>query len=509
MSQANSIEIDWLKKWNQYSPNKTAFVDVPSGQSYSYSEFFKISNAFAKLLSDKGVGQGDRIAVLAQNRIETVFLFFALQRLGAIIVPINFRLSAPEVDYILQDSGSKMLFVGPELEEKGAQCSSAIEKLPLQWFTKNLESARTWSGVVEMQAEFESPCQILYTSGTTGFPKGVVITHKVLFWNSINTSISLKVSDEDCMVSFLPLFHTGGWNVLLTPFIHKGAKTVFLPTFDADAVLEWSEREKATLLFGVPTTLTMMAKSDSFARVDLSSVRYAVVGGEPMPLGMIQRWHQKGVSMRQGFGLTECGPNCFSLSEQDAETKIGSIGRPNFYVETKIVDEQDQEVAIGEVGELLLKGPMCMPEYWGQPEATRLAFWGKWLRTGDLVKRDEDDYFYVVGRKKEMFISGGENVYPAEIEKVLTQHSAIDEVAVVGYPDEKWGEVGKAFIVSSSVNSLNKDEIGEFCMQRLAKFKIPKHIEFVEELPKGATGKILKKKLMQIGVTTKAASASV
>jgi fatty-acyl-CoA synthase len=509
MSQRHNVEIDWLKKWSLYSPDKTAFVDVPSAEKFSYSEFFRIANGFAKLLKDKGVQKGDRVGVLAQNRIETVFLFFALQRLGAIIVPVNFRLSTPEIDYIMKDSGSKLVFVGPQLSETAVSLKSEVEKVPLEWLSRNLEAAKLFAETIEMEADFESPCQILYTSGTTGFPKGVVITHKILFWNSVNTSMSLNVSADDCMVSFLPLFHTGGWNVLLTPFIHRGAKTVFLPQFDADAVLEWSEKERATLLFGVPTTLTMMAKSTRFSNVDLSSVRYAVVGGEPMPLGMIQKWHEKGVSIRQGFGLTECGPNCFSLSEADAESKIGSIGRPNFYVETLIVDELDNEVAVGEVGELLLKGPMCMTEYWGNPEATADAFRGKWLRTGDLVKRDENNYFYVVGRKKEMFISGGENVYPAEIEKVLTQHHGIDEVAVVGYPDEKWGEVGKAFIVTSNSESLDRNEINEFCLQRLAKFKIPKHIEFVKELPKGATGKILKKKLMQIGVTSKSVSASL
>jgi len=498
MIQSRFEEIDWLKRHSLYSPDKTALVDVHTEREFSYGDFYRIANAFSDILAEKGIQFGDRVAVLAHNRIEMVFLFFALQRLGAILVPVNFRLSSSEVDYILSDSGSQLLIFGSEMAETVKSLSFSNPQLPISWFEDQVENCRAYSGERDMQGELNTPCQILYTSGTTGFPKGVVITHKILFWNSVNTSMSLSVSSEDCMVSFLPLFHTGGWNVLLTPFVHRGAKTVFLPQFDADEVLRQSSKHKATLLFGVPTTMGMMAKSEKFENVDLSSVRYAVVGGEPMPLGLIQRWHEKGVFVRQGFGLTECGPNCFSLSEKDAESKIGSIGRPNFYVDTMIVDEDNHEVAPGEVGELLLRGPMCMTEYWGQPEATEKSFFGKWLRTGDLVKRDEQNYFYVVGRKKEMFISGGENVYPAEVEKVLSQIEAIDEVAVIGTPDEKWGEVGKAFIVTKPGYQLTPTEVSEFCSQRLAKFKIPKHMTWIEELPKGATGKILKKQLAEL-----------
>lgn len=498
MSQQSFEEIDWLKRHSLYSPDRSAIVDVHTNREFSYGEFFRIANYFAATLAEKGISEGDRVAVLAHNRVETVFLFYALQRLGAILVPVNFRLSTGEVDYILSDSGAKLLIFGSEMSEVVKGLESAAPQVPISWFEDQVEEGRASTEFIRMRGDLNSPVKILYTSGTTGFPKGVVITHKILFWNSVNTSMSLNVSSEDCMVSFLPLFHTGGWNVLLTPFIHRGAKTVFLPQFDAEEVLEQSDLHRATLLFGVPTTLGMMAKAESFSKVNLSSVRYAVVGGEPMPLPLIQQWHEKGVFVRQGFGLTECGPNCFSLSEKDAESRIGSIGRPNFYVDTMIVDEENHEVNPGEVGELLLRGPMCMTQYWGQPEATEKSFFGKWLRTGDLVKRDEENYFYVVGRKKEMFISGGENVYPAEVEKVLSQIDAVDEVAVIGTKDDKWGEVGKAFIVIKPGQTLTPEEVSEFCSSRLAKFKIPKHIEWKEELPKGATGKILKKQLVEL-----------
>ena len=216
-----------------------------------------------------------------------------------------------------------------------------------------------------------------------------------------------------------------------------------------------------------------------------------------MPLNMIQLWHDKGVAIRQGFGMTECGPNCFSLSEVDAETKIGSIGRPNFYVQTRIVDDENCDVEPGQVGELLLKGPMCMEEYWQNPQATGLSIVDGWLKTGDLVKKDGDDCFFVVGRKKEMFISGGENVYPAEIEKIISTHPEIAEVAVLGVEDPQWGEVGKAFVVLKEQVHIDQNDILNFCDERLARYKIPKQFEFLTELPKGDSGKILKKQLAQ------------
>ncbi|MCJ8275664.1 MAG: AMP-binding protein, partial [Bdellovibrionales bacterium] len=405
------------------------------------------------------------------------------------------RFSAPEADYVLNDSGAKLLFIDEEfLEvEKGLKFSKTVQSM--NDLAKAVDTASTSSETYEFDGEYQEPCMILYTSGTTGFPKGVIITPKILFWNSINTSMSLGITQDDSMVSFLPLFHTGGWNVLLTPFSHRGATTVFIPKFDGEQILELCESEKVTILFGVPTTLGMMAGTELFEKVDLSSVRFAVVGGEPMSLNMIQKWHSKGVYIRQGFGLTECGPNCFSLSEKDAEEKIGSIGRPNFYVETRIIDENNKDVEVGAVGELLLRGPMCMESYWNQPDATQQSFFEGWLRTGDLVKKDDENYFYVVGRKKEMFISGGENVYPAEVEKVLSRHPAIEEVAVLGVKDPQWGEVGKAFVVSKQ--GLTPNEIINYCNGQIARFKIPKQFQFMDELPKGSTGKILKKELIE------------
>ncbi len=487
---------DWLAKWNLYSPDQIALKDALNNKAYTYSQCFQIANGLVPYLESLGVEEGDRVGVFAHNRIVTLFLFFALQRLGAIIVPINFRLAPSETDFVLSDSGCKLLFFDPDFEELMGKLKTAVKKIEMHELKlKSLEAMQS-NDIYPFKGQFDKPCKILYTSGTTGFPKGVVLTPKILFWNAINTSLSLNLQSSDVTVNFSPFFHTGGWNVLLTPFLHQGGTVVLLPKFDADKVLEICENENVTIFFGVPTTLGMMARSEKFSSTDLSKIRYAIVGGEPMSLNMIRLWHDKGVSIRQGFGLTECGPNCFSLSEKDAEEKIGSIGRPNFYVETRIVNEENQDVDYGQVGELLLKGPMCMTEYWQNPESTKNSFYDGWFRTGDLVKKDENNYFYVVGRKKEMFISGGENVYPAEVEKVISRHPEVTEVAVLGVEDPQWGEVGKAFIVPKRDKKVETEELIAFCKEHLAKYKIPKQFEFLDDLPKGDSGKILKKNLI-------------
>jgi len=495
-----TIELDWLSRWNLYTPNKVAIRDVLQSANYTYGDLFRISNGLIPYLASLEIKKGDRVAVFAGNRVETILLFFTLQRMGAILVPINFRLSASELSYILKDSQPKALFYDELTRETVHQASQALPTRDIQSLQRAIQDNSQIQQQFEFQGQLQDPCMILYTSGTTGHPKGVVITHETLLWNSLNTTLSLNLSSADSMVSFLPLFHTGGWNVLLTPFIHRGASFVFLPAFDAEKILQLCESEQISVLFGVPTTLAMMAKVQAFETVKLDSLRFAVVGGEPMPLSLIQTWHTKGVPIRQGFGMTECGPNCFSLSHEDAERKIGSIGRPNFYVEVRVVDELNQEVGFNQVGELLLRGPMCMKEYWRNPIASAETFLDGWLRTGDLVRRDEDNYFYVVGRKKDMFISGGENVYPAEVEKILCLHPEVDEAAVVGVPDTKWGEVGQAFVVPKKgrENPSPMDLTGH-CMRHLAKFKVPKHFEFLPALPKGSSGKILKKDLLNHG----------
>jgi fatty-acyl-CoA synthase len=336
---------------------------------------------------------------------------------------------------------------------------------------------------------------ILYTSGTTGKPKGAVITNKMLFWNSINTGLRLNLTQNDVTITFAPFFHTGGWNVLTTPMMHRGATVLLMKKFDADKILQLCDEEQVTILFGVPTMMDMMYQTDSFKSSSLESVRYAIVGGEPMPVNLIEVWQDKGVPVRQGYGLTEFGPNVFSLNEEDSIRKIGSIGFPNFYIETRVVDDNHNDVPQGEPGELILRGPVRMKEYWKNPEETEKTVVDGWVHTGDIVRVDEEGYFYEIDRKKEMFISGAENVYPAEVEHTFRKHPAVWDIAVIGVPDKKWGESGKAFIVLEKGESVTPEELMEWGYNNLAKYKVPKHYEFLDELPKSDSGKILKRKL--------------
>lgn len=502
-------ELDWLKKWNQYSPNSVAIKDGETGREFTYKSFYELSHRGAYLLEKNfQIQKGDRVAVLATNELEYVFLFYALQRLGAIMVPVNFRLTQREVDHIITDCSPKLV-VHQEAYD------SIVKNLPkemagvktylLSEFSKDLGCQNTGKvnyleGITkkEFVPLAEDGAMIIYTSGTTGAPKGALISYDMLFWNSINTTLRLNISQNDCTVIFLPFFHTGGWNVLTTPFMHRGAKTIFLKKFDAEQILKLSSEEKATILFGVPTTMDMMARTEIFKNIDISSIRYAIVGGEPMPVDLINVWHNKGIPIRQGYGLTEFGPNVFSLNQEDAIRKIGSIGFTNFYTDAKIVGDDGTELGANQIGELALRGPMCMTGYWKNEKATKETIKDGWLYTGDLVKRDDEGYYYVVGRKKDMYKSGGENVYPPELEQVLRHLDGVLEVAVVGVPDSKWGEVGKAFIVKNNSSVLTEEKLNDYCAKNLAKFKIPKYFVFVNELPKGDSGKILKRKLLEL-----------
>ncbi|MFZ1731473.1 MAG: long-chain fatty acid--CoA ligase [Bacteroidota bacterium] len=506
MNGSESIRTDWFDRWALYSPDRLALTDEESGRTFTYAQCSRIINRLALVLRDEyKVTHGDRIAVLATNEIEYVFLFFAAQKISAILVPINYRLAPREIGHILSDCT-------PVLFSYQRQFTAEIEALPngvadgIQTtsfdgpdsLTARMFNEELPANTVQQQADFETPVMVLYTSGTTGTPKGAVITHGMLFWNSVNTSMRLNLVQQDVTLTFAPFFHTGGWNVLTTPFLHRGAHIILLKKFDPEQVLHLCDSAGVSILFGVPTMMDMMHRCSAFSTVSLATVRYAIVGGEPMPADLIRAWQAKGVPIRLGYGLTEFGPNVFSLNEEDAIRKIGSIGFPNFYVDTRVVDDSGEDAADGAVGELLLRGPVCTPGYWNNPEATAAAIQDGWLRTGDLVRRDEDGYFYVVDRKKDMFISGAENVYPAEIEHFLRTHPAVEAVAVVGVPDERWGEAGKAFVVLRKDAVTTAEDLLDFCKGNLAKYKIPKYVVLLDALPLSDSGKILKKKLRAI-----------
>ena len=488
-------QFDWVAKWAIYSPEKIAFKEIESGKTLTFGELNRLANRLAHHLSDNyNIQRGDRIAVLAENCLAYLILFAAAQKTGCIIVPLNYRLASPELDFLLENSNPQLIFTESKFQAKLID-SPFYPKIPFQSSLEYLARFCDISIPSPKDVFFElapikpdDPIFILYTSGTTGFPKGALYTHKMLFWNSINTALALIVNTESRTLNCMPPFHTGGWNVLTTPFLHHGGYSCLMKSFDGTAVLKAIEKERITIFMGVPTMLKMIADLPEFEEADLSSLHYIVVGGEPMPVPLIEKWHSKGVPVRQGFGMTEVGPNLTSLHQKDAVRKIGSIGRPNFYVETKIVDKHGKECAPNIAGELLLRGPLVTPGYWQNKEATQLAFTKNWFRTGDRVRQDEEGYLYVVDRIKNMYISGGENVYPAEVERVMLEHPKVSEVAIVGIPHEKWRETGRAFVVTKE--TVSESELLAYCSLKLAKFKVPTSVIFLQELPKNDSGKI-------------------
>lgn len=500
-----SKKFDWIGKWAQYQPDATAITVFETGCSYTWKQLNSLGNFLAgKLTNDLGLKKGDRVAVLAENSIEYIILFSVCQKTGIILVPLNYRLTAPEIDFLIGDCQPALIFVEDKFSgkvENSYNYRNSTQKLPFTFLSLMIDSFHQANENFDFEnIEFteDQAIFLIYTSGTTAFPKGSVYTHKMLFWNSINTELRLDITSKDKSINCAPPFHTGSWNVLETPFLHHGAHTLIMKSFDPDVVLRVLEDEEMTIFWAVPTMLKMMVDSPVFEKVTLQNLRYIIVGGEAMPIPLIEKYHNKGILIRQGYGLTEVGPNVTSLNHQDAIRKQGSIGTPNFYYETDIVDEHGNRVGTDEVGEFLLKGPNVTPGYWNNAKATAETIVDGWFHTGDLVRRDAEGYIYVVDRLKNMYISGAENVYPTEVEFLLRKHPDIDSVAIIGVPDEKWGEAGKAFVVLKSGAALTEMDLRNYCADKLAKYKIPKHIFFLNELPKNDAGKIDRKKLKEV-----------
>lgn len=498
-----TYRLDWFEKWADYSPEKVAVKESESGRTLTYRQLNDLGNRVAGEWKTEGLLHGDRLVILAENTVDYFTLFSAAEKSGVILVPLNYRLSARELDDLLADCTPKAMLYEEKFRQvldKTSRFSSIEMKETIEAFGSRLDLVKTEKSTPVSCPELseDDPLFILYTSGTTGTPKGSLYTYKMLTWNSFNTTMRLDITSSDRSVTCMPLFHTGGWNVIPTPFLHRGAYICLTRKFDPEQILKLLQEEEATMFVAVPTMLQLMANSPAFSSARLFSMKYFIIGGEPMPLPLIKKWHQKGVPVRQGYGLTEAGPSVTSLHQDDAIRKMGSIGKINFYLDYRIVDEGGNQVKPGEVGEFLLRGPSVTPGYWKNDEATKLTFTGDWFHTGDLVKTDEEGFIFVIDRKKNMYISGGENVYPGEIEKFLYTHDSVKEVAVIGVPDEKWGEAGKAFIVLKEGFSLSENQLLDFCQGNLAKYKIPKSVQFLPELPKSDTGKINKKKLLEL-----------
>ena len=492
---------NWLAKRERYTPQKVAVVDVITGNRYTYCELNEKANILAAYLQRRqNLQAGDRLAVVSKNCIEYILLFFACAKIGVVLVPLNYRLPKAGLAELISDSNPHVVVYSDEFKSIAREAGEEVSDIAYLSINNGVESVNEIlesgdSNPIIHEAKADDIAMILYTSGTTGKSKGAMISWRQIHWNSINTEISLELTGEDSSFVNTPFYHTGGWHVLLTPLVHHGGKLVLQKEFDAAECNRLIEQEEVTILFGIPTMLRMMMEESNFESADFSSIRFAICGGESCPIPIIKRYQQKEVPIRQGYGLTEAGPNCYSLPAEDAIRKKGSVGFPNFHVGVKIVDDDNKKVEQGEVGELLMKGPHVFSGYWKNPEATDQTIENGWVHTGDLFRCDEDGYYYMVGRKKEMYISGGENVYPVQVEKVIYEHPAVAQVAVIGVPDETWGETGCAFVVIKENATLSVDDLKTYCREYLAGYQCPRHVIFKETLPVGDSNKIQKRDL--------------
>ncbi|MCU0494418.1 MAG: long-chain fatty acid--CoA ligase [Chloroflexaceae bacterium] len=491
---------DWLGKRALLTPERLALVDDGTGLRYTYQQLNQRANRLAHGLRQRyRIGKGQRVAVLAKNRIEMLDALFATGKLGAVLVPLNWRLTGRELAYMLNDCQANLLIVGPEFATRAADLC-AISSL-----THVLELGDEYDGLLEesppdpvtSEVSLEDPHLILYTSGTTGAPKGAVLPHRVLVWNSINTNVCWDLHADDVSVIHTPLFHTGGINVLTLPLFHVGGTMVLMKEWEPRRCLELIAQERVTVFFAVPTMFQMLYDASNFATTDLRSVRYFISGGAPCPVPLIRAYQERGIPFRQGYGLTEVSVNCFTLNPEDAIRKAGSVGRPVFHLDARLVDEDGREVPVGSVGELWLKGPTVCAGYWNNPQASAASITDGWFHTGDMAYVDSEGYYFIVDRKKDMFISGGENVYPAEVEHAIYEHPAVAECAVIGVADATWGEVGWALVVLRPGASLAESELLAFLGERLARYKMPKRVRFVPELPHTPSGKVFKPALRE------------
>ncbi|GLV52286.1 acid--CoA ligase [Thermobispora bispora] len=482
---------DLLGKGAELSPDSTALVDTLSGREFDYATASERAGRAARYLSEGlGVRPGDRVAVLSGNRVELMELLFACGRLGALLIPLNWRLSADELAGIMADCTPTVLISDDTHAEKALRLDGNAVRFGADYERALAEADPIW-GPTEWPDE-KDPWYLLYTSGTTGRPKGVIQTYGMAVVNHLNIGVAIGLTSADTTLNVLPMFHTGGINLYTMPTLIVRGTAIIQHEFDAALALRLLS-ERATVFFGVPTVYQMLYDHPDFATTDLSRVRSWSSGGASMPVPLLHKLAEKGVVVRQGMGMTETGPTIFLIDEAHALSKAGSVGKPQAFTEVKLVDRNGDPA---DEGEMLVRGPGVTPGYWNQPEATRAAFTEDgWLRTGDVARRDEDGYYTIVDRVKDMYISGGENVYPAEVEKVLLTHPAVAEAAVVGVPDDRWGEVGKAYLVVRAGMTVDADEIRAFCKERLAGYKVPKHVEVIEALPRNATGKVLKDRL--------------
>jgi len=511
------VRADVLGERARLTPEAPALVVVEPELRLSYRQLDERAVRCARVWTESlGLGKGDRVGILAHNRVEYLEAFFAAGKSGVILVTLGTRLTAAELEHVVRDSGMRALHYDGELAGTVAELRRRLETgaegegpspvehwIALDDATGSDRSYRELTAAVGEDPHWRpTPCDgedvycLLYTSGTTGRPKGVKIPHRMVAWNGFNTVCGWQLRADDVSPIFTPLYHAGGLMAFLVPIFVIGGTVVLHRGFDAGEVWRTIEREGCTVVLGVPTIWKMLLEAPELETADLRRVRWLISGGAPLPGYLVEAYQAKGLAFKQGFGMTEVGVNCFAMTVDDSRRKVGSIGKPMMFTEVRLVDAEGSDVPAGEVGELLFRGPHVCTGYWNQPEATAAALDADgWFHTGDLARRDENGFYYVAGRSKDMIISGGVNVYPAELEAVALQHPEVEDAAVVAVPDERWGEIGVAFVVPRSAGAVDADALAAFLGERLARYKIPKAFRFVGELPRTAYGKVVKGEL--------------
>jgi len=496
---------DWIKNWGDISPQKMAVID--NGHDFSYKRLNQRCNQVANFLLQKGISKGERVGVLLYNCHEYLEIYFALAKIGAILVPINWRMAPPEIVYILEDCKARFLFFHQDfldtatyLRDKIGYVKDYVSLGPRDIFWarnyQKIESYPVNEPVPKNKPDLEDPHIILYTSGTTGFPKGAVLSNRKTFYNSLNANIFYKLTPDDIFLVSRPLFHSGGLLVDSTPALYKGATVIIKRHFTPQEYLETIEKYKVTIIETSATFLNFMLQECDINKYDLSSLKSYYTGGERVSPSLLKAYHKRDIPLSQIFGMTETSIVTW-LATEDATRKVGSVGKPVLHGELRVVDPDMQPIKPGEIGEILVKGPILMSGYWNRPEITNEVVKDGWLHTGDLATVDDEGFIYIVDREKDMFISGGENIYPTEIEKVLLTNPKIWDVAVFGVPDERWGEVGKALVILKKNETMSAADVIGFLTDKIGKFKIPNYVEFVDRFPRTATGKIQKYLLAQ------------
>ncbi|MEO6258756.1 MAG: AMP-binding protein [Thermoanaerobaculia bacterium] len=479
---------DLIAERARITPDRLALVSVESGERLTYADFDQRCQVAANVLATRNIQPGERYGILAHNSIDFLAMFFAYARTGAIAVPLSTRATAHELSQIVSDCGMKVLFHGQEFSEIAQHLPVPSHPLsPLPTAGDPLPRERAVDG--------EAVACLLYTSGTTGRPKGVMIPGRQLLWNGYNTGLCWGLRDDDVSPIYTPLYHAGGIAAFLIPIFTTGGTIILHKTFEAGEVWRTIEREACTVVLGVPTIWKMLMEEPAFASADLRAVRWFISGGAPLPQFLIEAYGRRGVVMKQGYGMTEVGVNCFTMTAEEAVRKAGSIGRPMMFTEVRLVSDGGEELGEDVIGEMWIRGPHVSSGYWNNPEATAAAYDDQgWFRTGDLARSDGEGFFFIAGRRKEMFITGGVNVYPAEIEAELVSHPDVMDASVLAVPDRNWGEAGVAFVVGS----VSEEILSAYLATRLARYKLPKRYVFLATLPRTPYGKVEKETLREL-----------